>query len=286
MYRYPKIIALVISAAFVGCGGGDGGDADAAPETGTRAAAVPTVDPEIAATIGGRVLLDGAPALDQAIDMSDEPACEDKYGADGPMTETVVGAEGRLGNVFVYVKEGLEGDFPAAEDPVVLDQEGCRYHPHVLGIQVGQSLLIRNDDPLLHNINAQPTVNRGFNVSQPQAGMESTRRFKAPEVMIPVKCDVHGWMSAYIGVLDHPYFAVSGEDGSFTISSLPPGEYVLEAWHELYGTATQTVTVGASETVDVTFEFSADVARGSTVPLGTPLDPHTGRSTGSRAAAR
>ncbi|MFQ5746544.1 MAG: carboxypeptidase regulatory-like domain-containing protein [Gemmatimonadota bacterium] len=250
------------------------------------AAAAPAVDPAIAATIDGRVVLNGAPPPAEAIDMSDEPACADVYGETGPMTQAVVGENGGLGNVFVYVKEGLEGTFPAPSEPAILDQQGCRYHPHVLGIQVGQDLLIRNDDPLLHNINTQPSVNRGFNVSQPQAGMESTRRFRSAEVMIPVKCDVHGWMNAYIGVLEHPYFAVSEDDGAFTIGQLPPGDYVLEAWHELYGTATQTVTVGEAETATVTFEFNADVASGKQAPLGTPLDPHPEHGAAPRAAAR
>jgi hypothetical protein len=142
----------------------------------------------------------------------------------------------------------------------------------VLGIQAGQDLIIKNADGILHNINPQPTANQGFNVSQP-VEMETTRTFSTAEVMIPVKCDVHGWMEAYIGVQNHPYMAVSAEDGTFTLDNLPPGTYTIEAWHESYGTQTQTVTVGAKESGEVTFQYSSDMA-GRSVPMGEPIELH------------
>ena len=117
---------------------------------------------------------------------------------------------------------------------------GCRYIPHVLGIQVGQTLNIVNSDPTLHNIHAIPEVNQEFNMGQPIQGMQFERTFDNVEVMVPMRCDVHGWMNSYIGVLDHPYFAVTAEDGMFDISALPPGDYVLEAWHEALGTRPRT----------------------------------------------
>ncbi|MFQ5688918.1 MAG: carboxypeptidase regulatory-like domain-containing protein [Gemmatimonadota bacterium] len=268
-----KSVALFPAVVLFGCGGGgegagssSGGQAGEATE-----AAAPAVSPEEAAAIRGTISFDGTPPPAEPIDMSEEPACAAKYGDQGPTTQTVVVNEGKLANVFVYVKEGLSGSFPPPEESVEIDQAGCRYHPHVLGVQTGQTLLIKNDDPVLHNINTQPTANRGFNISQPQAGMESRRQFRTPEVMIPVKCDVHGWMHAYIGVVDHPYFAVSGADGSFEIPNLPPGDYVIEAWHEKYGTLTQNVTLGPQETQEVAFQYSADMAAGADVPLGTPL---------------
>jgi hypothetical protein len=135
-----------------------------------------------------------------------------------------------------------------------LDQVGCQYVPHVLGVQVGQPLTIRNSDGLLHNIHPSPTVNKEFNVGQPR-NMDTTRTFDQVEMGIPVSCEVHGWMSAYINVLDHPFFAVTGDDGSFTIKGLPPGDYTLEAWHEQYGPQTMQVTVGAKETKPVDFTF-------------------------------
>ena len=139
---------------------------------------------------------------------------------------------------------------------MTLNQEGCRYIPHVLGIQVGQTLNIVNSDPTLHNIHAIPEANEEFNMGQPIQGMQFERTFDTPEIMVPMRCDVHGWMNSYIGVLDHPFFAVTGEDGMFDISSLPPGDYVIEAWHEALGTQTQNVTVTTGGTAEVSFTFS------------------------------
>ncbi|MFQ5679694.1 MAG: carboxypeptidase regulatory-like domain-containing protein [Gemmatimonadota bacterium] len=268
--RFTGLLAAVLVA--VGCGGGEEGGAAGGgePEAAAEAAA-PIVDPATAATVRGTVSFEGTPPAAQPIDMAEEPSCVEAYGPEGPRTQEVVVNDGRLANVFVYVKEGLSQEFPAPSEAATLDQVACRYHPHVLGVQVGQPLAILNSDDLLHNINAKPAVNRGFNISQPRAGMESTREFRAPEVMIPVQCDVHGWMQAYVGVLPHPYFAVAGADGTFEIPNLPPGEYVIEAWHETYGTQTQNVSVGASETAEVSFTYSADMARGAVVPLGEPL---------------
>ena len=138
----------------------------------------------------------------------------------------------------------------------MFDQQGCRYRPHVFGIRVGQTLTIRNSDATLHNIHATPAANPEFNMGQPIQGMEFERTFDAPEVMVPFQCDVHSWMNAYVGVLDHPYFAVTGDDGGFDISELPPGDYVVEAWHEELGTQTQNVTVGEGGTAEVSFTFT------------------------------
>ena len=138
----------------------------------------------------------------------------------------------------------------------MIDQVGCRYTPHVFGMRVGQTLKIRNSDATLHNIHATPAANPEFNMGQPIQGMEFDRTFDAAEVMVPFKCDVHGWMNAYVGVLDHPYFAVTGDDGNFDISELPPGDYVVEAWHEELGTQTQNVTVGEGGTAEVSFTFT------------------------------
>lgn len=231
----------------------------------------PAVDPAIAATIRGHIAFEGTPPTPEPIDMAEEPVCAEAYGPEGPFRETVRVQDGRLANVFVYVKEGLEGAFPAPAAPAHLDQVDCHYVPHVVGVQAGQPLRVTNSDDLLHNINAKPQRNRGFNFSQPRAGMESTRTFALQEIMIPVECDVHGWMRAYIGVVEHPYFAVSGEDGTFEIANLPPGEYALEVWHERYGTQTQSVAVAAQETKEVTFTYSAALAQRAVVPLGEPL---------------
>jgi plastocyanin len=167
-------------------------------------------------------------------------------------------SNGGLGNAFVYVKSGLPAGatYAPPSTPAVIDQKGCEYHPRVFGMQVGQKLEIRNDDPVLHNIKAVPHENRGFNISQPSAGMTTTRTFDKPEVMVPFQCNVHGWMQAHAGVLSHPFYAVSSPDGKFTIKGLPPGTYTVEAWHEKLGTQTGTVTVGAGETKTADFNFT------------------------------
>ena len=186
--------------------------------------------------------------------MASDPRCINP----GAVTETVVtGTDGGLQNVFVYVKDGL-GDvsFPVPATPAVIDQKGCQYRPHVFGVQVGQPIEILNSDATLHNIHALPMANQGFNVGQALQGLRHTHTFSTKEVMVPFKCDVHRWMSAYVGVLDHPFHAVTKADGSFALNGLPPGTYTVEAWHESLGTMTQSVTVGAKETKEVTFSFA------------------------------
>jgi plastocyanin len=262
------VFALITAYALGACGGGDASEGGA-PEGGAPAGgAASSVDPAQAATITGLVHLSGTPPANEPIDMSSEAACAQKHSS-RPTKETVIATNGMLKNAFVYVKEGLPpGNYPASPAPVVIDQQGCVYIPHVLGLRTGQELTIRNSDGLGHNINATPTVNRSFNVSQP-TNMETKRTFSQKEVMIPVRCDVHGWMEAYIGVLDHPFFAVTGDDGSFRITGLPPGTYTIEAWHEKLGTQTQTVTVAAQQTGEAHFTFNATAA--ADVPLGKPF---------------
>ena len=171
------------------------------------------MDEAKAGNITGKVAVEGALPKADPIKMSADPVCmrENKAGA---TSEAFIGKDGGLGNVFVYVKDGLGNyvwDVPTAS--VKLDQDGCRYRPHVFGIRVGQPLEIVNSDPTLHNIHAVPKNNKEFNTGQPVEGMKFTATFTAKEVMVPFKCDVHGWMNAYAGVLDHPYFAVTSETG-------------------------------------------------------------------------
>ena len=174
----------------------------------------------------------------------------------------MVGSDGKsLANVFVYVKDGLGNYvYDPPSEMAHIDQKECRYHPHVFGMRVGQQLEISNSDPTLHNIHATPKSNTEFNNGQPIQGMKMTHTFTQREVMVPFKCDVHGWMNAYVGVLDHPYFATTGTDGTFSLKSLPPGTYTNEAWHERLGASTQSVTLGAKETKDVAFTFKAPAA--------------------------
>ena len=230
-------------------GGGAGGGSTAA------VTAFP-VDTNNAATITGRVAFTGAKPTMARIDMSEEATCAAKHPSGAFVEQVVVNDNGTLRNVFVYVKSGVPANlqFPVPATAVEIDQTGCTYAPHVFGIQVGQTLNIKNADGLLHNIKAQPQTNRPFNISQP-TNMTTPRSFTAAEVMVPLQCNVHSWMNAFVGVRPDPYFAVTGADGSFSIRRLPPGTYVVEAWQEKYGTQTQTVTVGAKESKAVTFTF-------------------------------
>ena len=249
-------------AVGLACGEGSEGSADRVDTT--AHAAVPAASAEAAPIQGGgavtgRVKFTGAKPSNPKIDMSEEPECKKKY-TTAPVLETVVvNANGTLANVFVYVKAGLPAGtkYPTPATPVVLDQQGCRYHPHAMGIMVGQALEIRNSDPLLHNIKAKGVKNRGFNISQPKAGMTTTRTFTAPETMVLLECNVHGWMTASLGVLPHPFYATTGSDGTFGLKGLPPGTYTIEAWHEKYGTQTATVTVGGTEIKTADFTFAA-----------------------------
>ncbi len=250
------IVSLVAIATAVACSrrsdvppvsvipeGGGGGASMAAGATGTS-------------QVTGTISFDGTPPPAETIRMNSDPVCV-MEATDNETEYHVVGDGGGLGNVFVYVKEGITGTYPTPGDPVLLNQQGCRYTPHVFGVQMGQTVTIQNSDPTLHNIHARPTQNAEFNTGQPIQGMTMDRTFDQVEVMVPFRCDVHGWMNAYVGVLSHPYFATTGSDGSFDISNLPAGDYVIEAWHEVLGAQTRSITVGDGASAEVSFTFSA-----------------------------
>jgi plastocyanin len=189
--------------------------------------------------------------------MDSDPLCKPDPAA--PTSEALlVGPGGGLQNVFVYVKDGLGArTYATPTTPVRLDQRGCRYVPHVFGVQVGQTVQIANSDPTLHNVHAVPAANREFNFGQPATVPPAPRVFDKPEVMVPFRCDVHSWMNAYAGVLPHPFFAVTPADGTFEIKGLPPGSYTIEAWHEQLGTQTQSVTVAADAPAKVAMSFKS-----------------------------
>ena len=236
---------------FLACGGGEAGSSASGDDADSA------VEPLGTSTVAGVVMFDGAPPATMAIDMSEEAECVAKY-ADGPVDPVVVVNDGMLANVFIRVTAGLPaGPYPMPSQPATIDQDGCLYNPRVLGVMVGQPFEITNSDPLLHNIKAVPSENRPFNISQPRAGMTTTRTFRTPEVMVPLECNVHGWMNAYVGVTDHPYFATSAEDGTFAITGLPAGTYTIEAWHETLGTRTMEVEVTEAGTVSVTFVYGS-----------------------------
>jgi hypothetical protein len=172
----------------------------------------------------------------------------------------LVGPGGELGDVFVYIKEGAKPG-PAAAQPAVLDQVGCIYTPYIFGLQTKQKLVIKNSDPgILHNVHVIPDPKSG-NKESNQAqlkGQELVKTFDSPEVLLHFKCDVHNWMHAYAGVLDHPYFAVSGKDGAYKIANVPPGKYVIEAYHRKGGKQTKEITItDQSQSADFVFEAPA-----------------------------
>jgi len=255
------ILGVAFAASIVACGGGSSetSSKSAEPSAPAGTPAGQKVDTATAGDVKGTVTMDGTAPKNEPIKMNADPVCV-KENKNPQFQETyMVGADGKsLQNVFVYVKDGLGNyvyDMPTG--PAQIDQKECRYHPHVFGMRVGQTLEIVNSDPTLHNIHALPKGNQEFNTGQPIQGMKTTHTFTAKEVMVPFKCDVHGWMNAYVGVLDHPYYATTDKDGKFELKSLPPGTYTIEAWHEKLGTMTQSVTVGQKESKEVNFTFKA-----------------------------
>jgi plastocyanin len=219
------------------------------------AAATP-IDPATVATIDGTVKFDGMAPKQAKIDMSQDPACKGMNEA-----EAVVVDSGNLANVFVYVKDGLGArtfDVPAM--PVVLDQSGCKYHPHVLGVMAGQTVQIKNDDMTTHNIHPTPKDNREWNESQPPSSAPLEKNFAREEIMLPVKCNQHPWMKMYINVVKTPFYAVTDKAGKYEIKGLPPGDYTIAFVQEKLGEQDQKVTVGPKETktVDQSFKPMAD----------------------------
>lgn len=273
--------ATLVLLTFLGgacswsCGGGGGGEPTASASGQKPATADPAGDPPPspqeaggrkpwtpAAGTGkleGSVSFTGQAPRRRPISVSGDPKCSAMH-ASPPLEETViVNANQTLRNVFVWVRGGLQGwTFTAPKEAVVLDQRGCVYTPHVFGVQVGQPLVVRNSDDVLHNVHSLSTKNPSFNFSQARQGEEKEITFRFPEVMFRIKCDVHGWMTTYAGAVPHPFFAVTGEDGTFSLPSLPPGKFTVEAWHEKFGTRTMEVELADGETRRVEFSFGGE----------------------------
>jgi plastocyanin len=214
------------------------------------------VDSATAGSVAGRITFTGQPPKPELVRMGRDAACVAGAGPNPVSDAVLVGADGGLKNVFVHVKETFDDyTFDTPVEAVTMDQKGCVYAPRVFGVRVGQPIEILNSDDTVHNVHALPMQNQEFNESQPRVGMRTTKIFTVPEVMVRFKCDFHGWMAAHVGVMSHPFFAVTDATGAFDLKGLPPGTYTIEAWHETFGTRTQQVTVapGAQQTVTLAF---------------------------------
>lgn len=214
------------------------------------------VEPSTAASLHGVVHFAGKKPAAKLISMDAEEACQKLHSK--PVKEEIVvtGKDGALTNAFVYIKSGLEGKkFEPVQTAVVLDQHGCTFVPRVIALRTGQTLSVKNSDPVSHNIHPMPQNNREWNQQQSPGAADLQRKFGFPEVMIPVKCNVHNWMHSYIGVMDHPYFSVTAANGEFDWTAIPPGEYVVAAWHEGLGELTEKVTLAKGQQAKLSFTF-------------------------------
>jgi len=218
----------------------------------SRPAPAVTVDKSTAGTVTGMVSFKGAVPRLPTLDMTQDPGCP----STPQPSDAVVVKNGKVANVFVYIKDGLpQGNFAPVPEPVVLDQKGCRYVPHVLGVMVGQPFKVLNDDTAQHNVHPMPKSNSEWNESQMPHGQPITKTFHQPEMMMPIQCNQHPWMKMYVNVMPNPYFAVSGDNGTFEIKDLPPGEYTLVAVHEKFGERTARIKVEPKQTAKADFNF-------------------------------
>ena len=268
--RLRRALALLLSVTLISfalaCGGDDDDEAEGDDEGGAEVAAAAYKPSGNEGTLAGVVNLNGTAPERRSIAMDADNACAANN--PNPLSEDAVVNAGKVQNVFVYVKEGKTAEgrsltaysFTPPAPEVVLDQKGCQYLPHVLGMMNTQKLRVTNSDPTTHNVNAQPKSNQPFNQAQSSGAPAIVKDFPRAEVQVPVKCNQHPWMKAYVNVMRHPFFAVSGADGTFQIAGLPPGTYTVAAWHERFGEKTQTVTVGAKEQKTQDFQFDAAAA--------------------------
>ncbi len=253
------LLALLLLAA---CSKKEESQESSAKETKAATSAAPAtpIDPSTVATVNGTVKFNGTAPKPAKIDMSQDPACKGNN-----TSESLVVDNGDVANVFVYVKDGL-GDrtFDVPKDPVTINQQGCQYHPHVLGVMTGQPIKIENSDDTTHNIHPTPKDNREWNESQPPKSAPLDKSFAREEIMLPVKCNQHPWMKMYVNVVKSPFFAVTDKSGKYTIKGLPPGTYTLAFVQEKLGETDEKVTVGPKDTktVDVTLKEGAGSAAG------------------------
>jgi plastocyanin len=256
--RYLVTLCIFLCALAASCGAKEEKSGASATTT------TPNVKPVDAATAGsitGTVQLDGTPPKMKVINMAAEAACAKEHSTPALTQDVLTGKDGALENAVVYLKGDFsQYKFDSPQSPVSITQKGCMYDPHVLALETGQSLQVVNADPVAHNIHPVPKDNREWNESQPPGATPIDRSFAHEEIAIPVKCNIHPWMKAYIAVFGNPYFEVTGKDGAFDLKNVPPGNYTLIAWHELYGTREQAVTLGPKESKTLHISFNATSA--------------------------
>ncbi|HEY6552608.1 MAG TPA: carboxypeptidase regulatory-like domain-containing protein [Vicinamibacteria bacterium] len=254
MRKAIAVTGLCALPFVISCGGGEApkSEAPAAPPT---TAAAPA-EPAGTASIAGKVSFEGTVTPGEKVKLNADPKCAEMHKG-GMERQPIKVVDGGLAEVLVYVKSPVSGTYPAPAEPVSLDQKGCDYSPHMVTVQAGQGIKIRNSDDTLHNIHPRPTINEEFNFGQAKQGMEKVQTFDKPEVMIPVGCDVHPWMRAYVSVFSHPFYTVTKDDGTFEIKGLPAGEYEVEAIHGKLKGQTQKVTVKSGEAVALNFAYKS-----------------------------
>ena len=250
--RGPLIVVATGTLSAFAYGGGAARD-QAPVAAGQAVASTSSGD---TGAIAGKVLFSGEIPPPQRVKLSADPKCAAAH-KDGLVRQPIKVKDGGLADVLVYVKSGIGAPYSPPAEPLLLDQIGCEYHPSMVAVMVGQPLRIRNSDDTLHNIHPRPTVNKEFNIGQPRKGMEVTKSFEKPELMISTGCDVHPWMRAYVSVLPHPFFAVTKEDGSYEIRALPDGEYEVEAAHTQLMSATGKVSVKDGRTSRLDFSLKS-----------------------------
>ncbi len=246
MRTFARTIALLVMICLtVSC-------TKQSPETAAPAVKKLFIPPAAPATLSGTIRFDGKAPSPQKIDMSQDAAC----GSQPNYDPSLIVANGDLANVFVYVKGAFdETSFPLPTTPVVITQKGCRYEPHVAAARIGQDVHFENVDQTTHNIHMMPTQLKKWNESQMPGAEPIVKRFDGPEIMIPIKCNQHPLMRMYLNVVGHPFFAVTGQDGKFQMSGLPPGTYTIAAVHERLGERDTKVTVGPKESTDIQLTF-------------------------------
>ena len=248
MHKLLLFVLMASLLSFSSCGGG--GDDDLVIGGGGADGGVTA--PPATATVKGKISFEGTPPTPRPISTSGDPKCMNA----GLLEEHTVVSDGGLENVMIYVSSQVSGSFPTPTQAVVIDQVGCQYTPHVVTVQVNQPLLFKNSDDTSHNIHAHAEVNPPFNVSQATKGLQSEKKFTKPEIMLPVRCDVHNWMNSFVGVFAHPYHTVSKAGGTYELK-LPAGKYEVTAHHEKYGKKTMMVEVADGASADLNFSFSA-----------------------------